>query len=72
MLDVSEDEQDDAFVGNALDRDDAKTKADAARKAKEEREKTLKKMMDEDEGQSASMLIDLNHHCDIALTISFR
>lgn len=51
MLDASEDEQDDTFAGNALDRDDAKAKADAARKAREEREETLKKMMDEDEGQ---------------------
>jgi len=53
MLDASEDEQDDAFAGNALDREDAKAKADAARKAKEDREETLKKMMDEDEGQFA-------------------
>lgn len=54
MLDASEDEQEDAFAGNALDRDGAKAKADAARKAKEDREETLKKMMDEDEGKFAS------------------
>lgn len=54
MLDASDEEQDDAFAGNALDRSDAKAKADASRKAKEEREETLRKMMDEDEGQSCS------------------
>jgi len=71
MLDASEDEQEDAFVGNALDRDDAKAKADAARKAKEDREETLKKMMDEDEGTFASGNM-YHYHCKIMLTTSYR
>jgi hypothetical protein len=52
MKDASEDEQEDDFTGNALDADDAKSKAEASRKAKEEREETLRKMMDDDEGKS--------------------